>query len=280
MREISATELAKAVGKLIIMASCKLPKSVTTALEVARLHEPSKVAGEILGKLLENAQIAATEAWPICQEIGQVVVFVDLGQEVQIVGGDFNAAIQTGVAYGHKVGSLKKSVLAEPLFEREEECATDAIIHLRMVEGDKVHLLLGLKGACAENSSYFRVLDPSYGLLGVREKVLEAIRAISAQVCAPWVIGVGIGGNTEACCLLAKRAALRSVGSANQHPKYHALERDLLDAINQSGIGPEGFGGSTTALAVNVEWGPTHMESLPVAVNINCHAARSAQMIL
>ncbi|MBQ7586083.1 MAG: fumarate hydratase [Desulfovibrionaceae bacterium] len=281
MRTISVHDITKTVAKLAILACCKLPDSVLTALEVARLHEPSKIGGDILGQLIENAKIAREQAVPLCQDTGLAIIFADLGQEVQIVGGDFYEALQKGVAQGYTLGFLRKSVVAEPLFERKNTTDnTPAIVHLRLVKGDKLRLCLAPKGAGSENKGTLKLLIPADGLEGVRQVVLDCVRKASANSCPPLVVGVGIGGNMEECCLMAKRACVREIGTANPDPRYHALERDLLQLINQTGIGPQGLGGETTALAVHVEWAPTHIASLPVAVNLNCHAARHAEAIL
>ncbi|MCX4309386.1 MAG: fumarate hydratase [Desulfovibrio sp.] len=278
MRDISAQEITNVVEKLCVEACSQLPQQMANALKQAEKDEPSPVGRDILAQLVKNADIAANEDVPICQDTGLAVVFADIGQDVHIVGGDFTEAVNKGVHNGYVNGYLRKSSVAEPLFERKNTGDnTPAIIHIRIVPGDKINIRLAPKGAGSENKSRLTMLVPADGVEGVRKAILDAVVAAGPNSCPPMVVGVGIGGNMEMACLLAKRAAARDVGTQNPDQRYAAFEKDLLDMINKTGIGPQGLGGVTTAVAVNVEWAPTHIASLPVAVNINCHAARHAE---
>lgn len=281
MREISAAAITSAVAELAVRACCRLPDDVRAAIGRARNLEPSPVGRDILEQLEENAAIAAAETVPICQDTGLAVVFADIGQDAHIVGGDFTEAVNDGVRRGYVEGYLRKSSVAEPLFTRENTGDnTPAVIHVRIVPGDRILFRLAPKGAGSENKSVLKMLVPADGMEGVRAVVLGAVEAAGPSSCPPMVVGVGIGGTMELACLLAKRAAARDLGSSNADARYAALERELLDMLNKTGIGPQGLGGATTALAVHVEWAPTHIASLPVAVNINCHAARHAEVLL
>lgn len=281
MREIKAEDITSTVAELAIKACCHLPEPMTEAMKNAKLKEISPIGKVIIEQLMRNADIAASEEIPICQDTGTAVVFVDLGQDVRIVGGDFEKAINKGIAKGYTDGYLRKSMVAEPLFERKNTGNnTPAIIHTRIVPGDKIHIKLAPKGAGSENKSMLKMLVPADGIDGVRKVVLDAVKAAGPNSCPPLVVGVGIGGNMELACLCAKRAAARDVGTHNHDKRYADLEDELLEMINATGIGPQGLGGETTAVAVNVEWAPTHIASLPCAVNVNCNAARHAEAVL
>lgn len=281
MREVNAEEISNAVADLAIQACCRLPAEMANALEDARKREPSTVGRDILDQLVRNAKIASEGMDPICQDTGLAVVFADIGQDVHIVGGDFEQAVNEGVRRGYVDGYLRKSSVAEPLFERKNTGDnTPAVIHARIVPGDKIRIRLAPKGAGSENKSVLKMLVPADGIDGVRKVVLDAVKAAGPNSCPPMVVGVGIGGNMELACLCAKRAAARDVGTHNSDPRYAALEDELLEMVNKTGIGPQGLGGENTAVAVNVEWAPTHIASLPCAVNINCHAARHAEAVI
>ena len=281
IRELEAQDITEAISRLTIQACQQLPASTRQALAEAAEREPSAVGRDILEQLLENARIAREEALPICQDTGLTVVFADLGQDVHITGGDFTEAVNAGVRQGCLAGPLRRSSVAEPLFERRNTGDnTPAVLHVRIVPGDRLRLRIVPKGAGSENKSVLKMLVPADGLKGVRQTVLNCVLAAGPNSCPPMVVGVGLGGTMELACLLAKRAAARDPGQANPDPRYAALETELLDMINATGIGPQGLGGITTALAVHVEWAPTHIASLPVAVNINCHAARHAEIVL
>lgn len=281
MKEISAKAITDAVAAMCVQANCNLPTDMQEALQQARTLEPSPVGQNILDQLLENASIASRETMPICQDTGLAVIFADIGQDVHIVDGDFAQAINDGVRKGYVDGYLRKSCVAEPLFERRNTGDnTPAIIHGRIVPGDTLRLRLAPKGAGSENKSCVRMLVPADGLEGVRKVVLDCVEAAGPSACPPMVVGVGLGGTMEVAALLAKRACARDITSHNDDPRYAQLEDELLAMLNKTGIGPQGLGGRTTALRVHVEWAPCHIASLPVAVNINCHAARHAEVVL
>ncbi len=281
MREISAAEITDAVAAMAIQACCRLPGDMLEAFKNAEKTEPSPVGRGILGQLIENAEIAASDNVPICQDTGLAVLFADIGQDVHISGGDFSDAVNAGIRKGYVEGYLRKSSVAEPLFERKNTGDnTPAIIHLRIVPGDRLKLRLAPKGAGSENKSVLKMLVPADGIEGVRKVVKDAVLAAGPNSCPPLVVGVGLGGNMELACLNAKRAAARDLHSHNFDPRYAALEAELLEMVNNTGIGPQGLGGATTALAVHIEWSPTHIASLPVAVNINCNAARHVEIVL
>lgn len=278
MREISVGMVKEVVARLCREACCNLPLPMTKALEQALEQEESGPGKEALRQILRNRQIAVEEQIPVCQDTGLAVVFVELGQDVRLAGGELVAAINEGVAQGYVDGFLRLSCVTDPLFERiNTGDNTPAIIHLTLVAGDRLRLLVAPKGAGSENKSVLRMLLPGAGVEGVKKVVLEAVKAAGPNSCPPVVVGVGIGGNMELACLLAKRAAVRDVGIANADSRYAVLERELLEEVNQTGIGPQGLGGRVTAVAVHVEWAPTHIASLPCAVNINCNAARHAK---
>ncbi len=281
MKEIQASAITDAVARMCVQACCHLPTDMLAAMRQAREEEPSPVGQDILEQLLDNAAIAARENMPICQDTGLAVVFADLGQDVHIVGGDFETAINNGVRKGYVEGFLRKSCVTEPLFERANTGDnTPAVIHTRIVAGDRLRLRLAPKGAGSENKSCVRMLVPADGLDGVRKVVLDCVEAAGPSACPPMVVGVGLGGTMEMAALLAKRACARDLESRNADPRYAQLEQELLDMLNGTGIGPQGLGGKTTAFRVHVEWAPCHIASLPVAVNINCHAARHAEIVL
>ncbi|MDD6181785.1 MAG: fumarate hydratase [Desulfovibrionaceae bacterium] len=281
MRTITVEEISSAICRMAVRACCELPKDVCAAFARARQQEPSPVGRGILEQLERNADIARTDGVPICQDTGMTVVFVELGQDVHITGGSLEDAIHEGIRQGYTGGFLRKSMVAEPLFERRNTADnTPAIIHVRIVPGDRLRLRLAPKGAGSENKSVVKMLVPADGIEGVRRVVLDAVLAAGPNSCPPMVVGVGLGGTMEVAALCAKRAAARDLESCNPDPRYAALERELLELINRTGIGPQGLGGRTTALKVHVEWFPTHIASLPVAVNINCHAARHAETVL
>ncbi|MBQ9537295.1 MAG: fumarate hydratase [Desulfovibrionaceae bacterium] len=281
MKEISCSTITEAVAQLAIKACCKLPHDVYAAMEARVKTEPSPVGQDILRQLVQNADIAAQESVPICQDTGLAVIFADVGQDVHITGGDFTQAINAGVAKGYVEGYLRKSSVCEPLFKRTNTGDnTPAVLHVRIVPGENIHLRLAPKGAGSENKSVLKMLVPADGLEGVKKTVLDAVVTAGPNACPPMVVGVGLGGNMELACILAKRAAARDLNSVNPDPAYAELEQDLLQMINKTGIGPQGLGGITTALAVHIEWAPTHIASLPCAVNINCHAARHADVVL
>jgi len=281
MKEIEASAITRAVADMAVDACCNLPRDVMEGFKTAKACEPSTVGCDILDQLIRNAEIAEDEQMPICQDTGMTVVFVDLGQEVHVTGGDLEEAINKGVGQGYTDGYLRKSMVAEPLFDRiNTKDNTPAIVHVRVVPGDSLRIRLAPKGAGSENKSVVKMLTPADGIDGVRKVVLDCVQKAGPNSCPPMVIGVGIGGTMEMAALCAKRAAARDLESANADPRYAAFEKELLDMVNKTGVGPQGLGGKHTALKVHVEWYPTHIAALPVAVNINCHAARHAETVL
>lgn len=281
MREISAELIRDTVAAMAVEACCRLPASTLAAMRRARECELSPTGRDVLDQLIQNAGIAAEENVPICQDTGLAVVFADIGQDVHITGGLFEDAVNQGIARGYTEGYLRKSSVEEPLFERRNTGDnTPAVIHTRLVAGDRIRLRLAPKGAGSENKGALHMLVPADGIEGVKRAVLETVRHAGASPCPPMVIGVGIGGNMELACLCAKKACARDIESRNPDPRYAALEDELLELVNGLGTGPAGLGGSVTAFKVNVEFCATHIASLPVAVNINCNAARHAEAVL
>lgn len=281
MREIQYQDIVEAVAKLAIEACCVQTNDIKEAFAKAQNTEQSPLGKNIIDTLIENGKIAQTNMMPICQDTGMLVVFVNVGQDAHIVGGYIEDAINEGVKKGYTEGYLRKSVVAEPLFERKNTTNNaPAVIHTRIVPGDKVHIQVAPKGFGSENKSILKMLVPADGIQGVKNVFLEAVKLAGPNACPPMVIGVGIGGTMEKAALLAKKAAVREVDSKNPDERYAKLEEELLEMANATGVGPQGLGGTTTAFKVNVEWYPTHIAGLPVAININCHAARHADIEL
>ena len=281
MREIQYQDIVEAVAKLAIEACCVQTNDIKEAFAKAQNTEQSPLGKNIINTLIENGKIAQTNMMPICQDTGMLVVFVNVGQDAHIVGGYIEDAINEGVKKGYTEGYLRKSVVAEPLFERKNTTNNaPAVIHTRIVPGDNVHIQVAPKGFGSENKSILKMLVPADGIQGVKNVFLEAVKLAGPNACPPMVIGVGIGGTMEKAALLAKKAAVREVDSKNPDERYAKLEEELLEMANATGVGPQGLGGTTTAFKVNVEWYPTHIAGLPVAININCHAARHADIEL
>jgi fumarate hydratase subunit alpha len=281
VREVDVGEVTAAVRDLCIAANYDLPVDVYDALVAARETEESPVGREVLAQLVENAGIAAADRVPICQDTGLTVVFADIGQEVHLVGGDFEEAVNEGVRRGYRDGYLRKSAAEEPAHARRNTSDnTPAVIHTSIVRGDKIRLTVMPKGGGAENMSALHMLKPSQGWKGMAEAVVDTVSRAGANPCPPVIIGVGIGGTIEKVTLLAKRALLRDVGSTHPDPRIAAMEDELLEKINALGIGPQGLGGRTTALAVFIEEMPCHIASMPMAVNVQCHAQRHKTVTL
>jgi fumarate hydratase subunit alpha len=281
VREVDVGEVTAAVRDLCIAANYDLPVDVYDALVAARETEESPVGREVLAQLVENAGIAAADRVPICQDTGLTVVFADIGQEVHLVGGDFEEAVNEGVRRGYRDGYLRKSAAEEPAHARRNTSDnTPAVIHTSIVRGDKIRLTVMPKGGGAENMSALHMLKPSQGWQGMAEAVVDTVSRAGANPCPPVIIGVGIGGTIEKVTLLAKRALLRDVGSTHPDPRIAAMEDELLEKINALGIGPQGLGGRTTALAVFIEEMPCHIASMPMAVNVQCHAQRHKTVTL
>ncbi|MBT8406944.1 MAG: fumarate hydratase [Deltaproteobacteria bacterium] len=279
MREIHTSQITTAVRNLCIDANTHLGEDVLEAFAKAMDQEVSPTGKDILEKLVENAGIAKTEEIPICQDTGFAVVFVEIGQEVHLVGGDLKEAINEGVRQGYQEGYLRKSV-CHPFTRKNTGDNTPAVIHFDIVPGDGVKLILAPKGGGSENMSRVTMLTPAVGIQGVKDFVVQRIKESGANPCPPTIVGVGIGGTFETAALLAKKALLRPLGSENSDPKLSALEQELYAEINALGIGPQGLGGRITSLAVHVNMMESHIASLPVAVNIQCHAARHKEMVL
>ena len=280
MKTINVNEIIKTVKELSIEANYYLPNDVKEAIEKAEKNEKWPIANNILNKILENSQIAATEKMPICQDTGMACVFVDIGQDVHITGGSLEEAINEGVRQGYAEGFLRKSVVKDPIHRINTNDNTPALIYYNMVPGDKVKITVAPKGFGSENMSRIAMLKPSDGLEGVKNFVLETVRMAGPNPCPPIVIGIGIGGSFDKAAYLAKKALIRPVNENNTDEFYGNLEKELLEEVNKIGIGPQGFGGKTTALALNIETYPTHIAGLPVAVNINCHATRHKERVL
>ena len=275
MREIKAAAVTEAVAALCIEANAHLPADVEAALAAARAAEPWPLAKHTLGLLEKNLEMANACALPICQDTGMAVVFAELGQEVHI-DGDFEAAVNEGVRRGYGEGYLRKSIVGDPLRRVNTGDNTPAALHLRLVPGDKLRLTVAPKGFGSENMSRLAMLRPADEVEGVERFVLETVRLAGPNPCPPMVLGVGIGGSFDGVALLAKQALLRPLNEPNPDGYYAALEKKLLAAVNELGIGPQGFGGKTTALGLAIETAPTHVAGLPVAVNVSCHATRRA----
>ena len=280
MREIDVTQITAAIAKMCLDANFNLGEDVLTSIQGALQAEPSPTGRNALEQVLVNAEIARDEQVPMCQDTGSAVVFVELGQDVHLVGGDLYVAINEGVRQGYVDGYLRKSIVADPLNRVNTKDNTPAIIHLELVPGDRVKLVVAPKGGGSENMSAVKMLKPADGVKGVADFVVDTISKAGSNPCPPVVVGVGIGGTFEKVAYLAKKALLRKIGVPNADPFYADLERDLLEKINKLGIGPQGYGGRTTALAVHIETYPAHIASLPAAVNINCHAARHKEKVL
>ena len=280
MKTINVNEIIKTVKELSIEANYYLPNDVKEAIEKAEKNEKWPIANNILNKILENSQIASAEKMPICQDTGMACVFIDIGQDVHITGGSLEEAINEGVRQGYAEGFLRKSVVKDPLHRVNTNDNTPALIYYNMVPGDKVKITVAPKGFGSENMSRIAMLKPSDGLEGVKNFVLETVRMAGPNPCPPIVIGIGIGGSFDKAAYLAKKALIRPVNENNTDEFYGNLEKELLEEVNKIGFGPQGFGGKTTALALNIETYPTHIAGLPVAVNINCHATRHKERVL
>lgn len=279
MRQIEVARVTQAVKEAAIAANYEAGADLLAALARGAAEEESPSGREIFRQLLENARIAFQERIPICQDCGLAVVFVELGQDVHMVGGNFAEAIQEGVRQGYGEGYLRKS-LCHPLTRANTGDNTPAVIHTEIVPGDRLKLTVVPKGGGSENMSRLYMLRPAEGWGGIKEKVVATVREAGANPCPPIIVGVGIGGTFERAALLAKKALLREVGQPHPDPEVADLERQLLEAVNDLGIGPQGLGGRITALAVHLLMQPSHIASLPVAVNIQCHASRHKEVVL
>jgi fumarate hydratase subunit alpha len=281
MREIRAQEITDTVARLCIEANYHLGQDVIQALQEAYENEVSPVGQEVLSQLLENAQVAREERMPLCQDCGLTVIFLELGQDVHIVGGDLTEALNEGVRRGYEEGYLRRSVVDKPFSARiNTRDNTPAVIHTEVVPGENLRITVVPKGGGSENMSRLKMLSPAAGRQGIVDFVVQMVDEAGANPCPPVIVGVGIGGTMEQATLLAKKSLLREVGQPHPDPEAADLEAEILERVNRLGIGPMGFGGQTTALAIHVETFPCHIASLPVAVNIQCHSARHKEAVL
>lgn len=281
VRSVDVALIRDAVEELCQRANYELGDDVQLALQAGRSQETSPLAGRVLDTIILNAKIAHEDRQPMCQDTGTAVVFIRLGQDVHLVGGDLHAAVNEGVRRGYHAGYLRKSLVGDPLFARKNTGDnTPAVLHVELVPGDQVNLTVMTKGGGAENMSRMVMLTPADGIAGVKAFVVETVRLAGPNACPPVIVGVGVGGTFDFAPLLAKQALLRPVGQHHSDPQLANFEQELLQAINALGIGPHGFGGNTTALAVHVETYPTHMASLPVAVNLQCGPAARLRSVV
>ena len=279
MREISTQLISDKIAEMCIRANCQLPEDMKSCIRRARCEETWPQAREILDRIMENFEIAGAENVPICQDTGMACVFLKIGQDVHI-NGNLEEAINAGVRRGYGEGFLRKSVVADPFRRVNTGDNTPAVLYTELVSGDKVEITLAPKGFGSENMSQIKMLRPSDGEQGVLDFVTKVVEEAGPNPCPPVVVGVGIGGTFDKAAYLAKKALIRSAEERNPDPYYADMENRLLERINALGIGPQGFGGKTTALAVNIETFPTHIAGLPVAVNINCHVTRHVTEVL
>ena len=274
MRTINVKEITDQIKEMCIEANHFLSKDMVCAMECAEASEEAPLGRQILGQLRENMKIAGEDMIPICQDTGMAVVFLEVGQEIHLEGGALEAAVNEGVRLGYTEGYLRKSVVKDPIFRENTKDNTPAVIHCRIVPGEKLKITVAPKGFGSENMSRVFMLKPADGIEGVKNAILTAVKDAGPNACPPMVVGVGIGGTFEKCALMAKNALTRPVDRRSEIPYVRDLEEELLRKINATGIGPGGLGGSTTAMAVNIETYPTHIAGLPVAVNICCHVNR------
>lgn len=281
MRNIPVQVIIQTVKNLCIEAACNLPEDVEELIKANQAREESRFGKYIFEQMIENIRLAREENQAMCQDTGIAVVYLEVGQDVHITGGSLVDAVNEGVRQGYTQGYLRKSVVIDPVFNRKNTGDnTPAVIHTEIVPGDKLKIMVVPKGAGSENMGALKMLKPSDGLDGVKDFILKTVREAGGNPCPPVIVGVGIGGTMEKATLLAKKALTRKAGTPHPDEKYAALEKELLEKINEMGIGPQGLGGKITALAVHIETYPTHIATLPVAVNLNCHASRHREAIL
>ena len=280
MREIHVSQITDVVERLCIEANTHLPGDVKCAIETYRTCEDGTIAKGILDNIIENYNIADRENVPICQDTGMACVFLEIGQDVHLVGGDLRQAVDEGVRRGYTNGYLRKSVVADPVRRGNTGDNTPAMLYTEIVSGENVKITVGPKGFGSENMSAIRMLKPSAGLQGIKDFILETVETAGPNPCPPMVVGVGIGGTFDKAALLAKKAIMRPLDSRNPDPFYAELEDEMLEKINTLGIGPQGFGGRTTAIGLNIETLPTHIAGMPCAINISCHVTRHKTEVL
>ncbi len=280
MRELDVSELTIAVKDLCIGSNCRPGADLVRVTEQSIRDEKSPTGRAVLEQIRENQKVATAEGIAMCQDTGLSIIFVELGQDVHLVGGDLETAINEGVRQGYQEGYLRKSVVRDPLLRDNTGDNTPAIIHTRIVPGDQVRVTVAPKGGGSENMSTVKMFPPSAGRDGIIDFVVDWVRQAGANPCPPTIVGVGIGGSFERVAYLAKTSLLREIGKLNPDPFYASMEQEILTRVNELGIGPQGFGGSTTAFAVHIEVAPCHIASLPVAVNLNCHVARHQSVVI
>ena len=274
MRKIEAMQITEVVERLCVEANEHLPEDVKDAIRACRACEYGAIARGVLDDIIENYEIADREQVPVCQDTGMACVFLEIGQDVHIVGGDLGAAVDEGVRRGYDRGYLRKSVVKDPVRRGNTGDNTPAMLYTEIVPGEQMKITVGPKGFGSENMSAIRMFKPSAGLQGIKDFILETVEAAGPNPCPPMVVGVGIGGTFDKAALLAKKALMRPLDSSHEDPFYADLEREMLAKINELGIGPQGFGGRTTALGINIETMPTHIAGMPCAINISCHVTR------
>ena len=280
MREINVSQITDVVERLCIEANTHLPGDVKDAICKCRASEDWDVAKGVLDKIIENYEIADANEVPICQDTGMACVFLEIGQDVHLVGGNLAEAVDEGVRRGYTNGYLRKSVDADPVLRGNTGDNTPAMLYTEIVPGDQIKITVGPKGFGSENMSQIRMFKPSAGLQGIKDFILEAVETAGPNPCPPMVIGVGIGGTFDKAALLAKKALMRPVDSSNPNPFYADLEKEMLEKVNELGIGPQGFGGKTTAIGLNIETMATHIAGMPCAININCHVTRHKSEVI
>lgn len=280
MKEIAASQITDVVERLCIEACQYLPEDVKTAIRQCRKEEDWAIAQGVLDNIIENFEIAEREQVPICQDTGMACVFLEIGQDVHIIGGGLREAVDEGVRRGYENGYLRKSVVKDPVRRGNTGDNTPAMLYTEIVPGEQIRVTVAPKGFGSENMSAVRMFKPSAGIEGIKDFILETVEAAGPNPCPPIVIGVGIGGTFDKAALLAKKALLRDLGSKNPDPYYAELEEEMLEKVNCLGIGPQGFGGRTTAIGLNIETLPTHIAGMPCAININCHVTRHKMEVI
>ena len=274
MREIKASTITDVIERLCMEANQVLPQDIKDAISTCRSQEDGDIACGILDNIIENYQIAENEQVPICQDTGMACVFLEIGQDVHITDGDLTEAVNEGVRRGYTKGYLRKSVVKDPVRRGNTGDNTPAMLYTEIVPGEQIKVTVGPKGFGSENMSAIRMFKPSAGIQGIKDFIIETVETAGPNPCPPMVVGVGIGGTFDKAALLAKKALMRPVDTYNPDPYYADLEKEMLQKINELGIGPQGFGGRTTAIGLNIETMPTHIAGMPCAVNINCHVTR------
>lgn len=274
MREIKASTITDAIERLCMEANQVLPQDIKDAISTCRSQEDGDIACGILDNIIENYQIAENEQVPICQDTGMACVFLEIGQDVHITDGDLTEAVNEGVRRGYTKGYLRKSVVKDPVRRGNTGDNTPAMLYTEIVPGEQIKVTVGPKGFGSENMSAIRMFKPSAGIQGIKDFIIETVETAGPNPCPPMVVGVGIGGTFDKAALLAKKALMRPVDTSNPDPYYADLEKEMLQKINELGIGPQGFGGRTTAIGLNIETMPTHIAGMPCAINISCHVTR------